>query len=53
MKIYGLDDPTGDTLDALLAAIQAGWAYSQRALNYGIPPDCDPAEGWIVDPATR
>jgi hypothetical protein len=48
-----LEDPSGDTLDALLAAVQAGWSFSQRAHNYGIPPDCDPVEGWIVDPATR
>jgi hypothetical protein len=48
-----LDDPSGDTLDALLGAVQAGWSYTRRAQNYGIPPDCDPVEGWIVDPATR
>lgn len=47
------DDPTGDTLDALLATIQAGWAYSQRTHNFGILSDCDPVEGWIVDPDTR
>ncbi len=59
MKIYGLDftsapsliqDPTGDRLDAVLAVIQAAWAYTQRARNYGIPTTCDPLEGWIVDP---
>jgi len=43
-------DGTGDELDALLCAVQAGWAYSQRDANYGIPADCDPLEGWIVDP---
>jgi len=46
-----LDDPTGDRLDALLCAVQAAWAHTQP--YYGIPPDCDPLEGWIVDPATR
>lgn len=30
--------------------VKAGWAYSQRDRNYGIPADCDPLEGWIVDP---
>jgi hypothetical protein len=45
-----IDDPTGDRLDAVLAAIQAGWGYAQRNDNYGIPPDVDPLEGWIVDP---
>jgi hypothetical protein len=47
-----LADPTGDTLDAMLAALQTGWAYRQRAQNYGLPPDCDPVEGWIIDLAT-
>ncbi len=44
-------DGSGDKLDALLCAVQAGWAYIQREQNYGIPVDCDPLEGWIVDPA--
>ena len=43
-------DGSGDRLDALLCAIQAGWAYTQRERNFGIPADCDPLEGWIVDP---
>ena len=50
MAEYMVQDPTGDQLDAVLCAIQAAWAYSQAAQNYGIPPDCDPVEGWIVDP---
>lgn len=41
-------DPTGDQLDAVLCAIQAAWARSQS--DYGIPAECHPAEGWIVDP---
>ena len=41
-------DPTADTLDALLCAIQAAWAYTQP--NFGIPEDCNPVEGWIVHP---
>ena len=44
-------DPMADSLDALLCAVPAAWAYSHRANGYGIPPDCDPLEGWIVDPA--
>ncbi|GFO96490.1 hypothetical protein ig2599ANME_0679 [groundwater metagenome] len=32
-----IDDPTGDSLDALLCAIQAGWAYDHREHGYGIP----------------
>jgi hypothetical protein len=43
-------DGSGDQLDAFLCAIQAGWAFSQRDRNFGIPLDCDPLEGWIVDP---
>lgn len=43
-------DGSGDQLDALFCAIQAGWAYLQRDQNFGIPIDCDPLEGWIVDP---
>jgi hypothetical protein len=46
-----VQDGTGDRLDALLCAVQAGWAFTQRDQNYGIPADCDPLEGWIVDPS--
>lgn len=46
-----VDDPTGDRLDAVLGAVQASWAYTQREGNYGIPVDIDPLEGWIVDPS--
>jgi hypothetical protein len=45
-----IDDPMADGLDALLCAIQAAWAYTQREQGYGIPTTCDPLEGWIVDP---
>jgi hypothetical protein len=41
------DDPTADSLDALLCAAQAAWAYRQQ-------PDLshmDPLEGWIADPS--
>lgn len=44
-----IDDPTGDCLDALLCAIQAGWAHEHRELGYGIPEGFE-LEGWIVDP---
>lgn len=42
-----LADPMGDYLDALLCAIQAAWAATQP--GYGVPKDCDAAEGWIID----
>jgi hypothetical protein len=45
-----VQDGSGDQLDALLCGIQAGWANSRHEQNYGIPIDCDPLEGWIVDP---
>jgi hypothetical protein len=44
-------DPSADALDSLLCAIQAAWAYRERDEDYGVPPECDPNEGWIVDPA--
>jgi hypothetical protein len=45
-----LDDPTGDRLDALLCAVQAAWAWTQRDTGYGAPSDLDALEGWIADP---
>jgi uncharacterized protein DUF429 len=44
------DDPTGDSLDALLCAIQAAFAWKQRDNRYGEPANSDPLEGWIADP---
>ena len=44
-------DPSADALDSLLCAIQAAWAYLERDNEYGVPPECDPNEGWILDPA--
>lgn len=48
-------DEEGDLLDAVLAAVQAAWAWARRddlSAPWGIPADADPVEGWIVDPAT-
>ena len=47
-----IDDPTGDVVDSVLCAIQAGWAYTQRQDNFGVPDNCDLREGWIPDPET-
>lgn len=44
------DDPSGDRLDALLCAVQAAWAWVNRANRYGAPAHVDPLEGWIADP---
>jgi hypothetical protein len=43
-------DPAADALDSLLCAVQAAWSHTKKAENYGVPPECDPDEGWIVDP---
>jgi hypothetical protein len=44
-------DPSADALDSLLCAVQAAWAHAKRGEGYGVPPECDPDEGWILDPA--
>jgi hypothetical protein len=43
-------DPSADALDSLLCAVQAAWAYTRKDKDYGVPPECDPNEGWILDP---
>jgi hypothetical protein len=43
-------DPSGDSLDALLCAMQAAWAWGKREDGFGAPPDHDALEGWIADP---
>ena len=43
-------DPAADALDSLLCAVQAAWSYTKRDEGYGVPPECDPDEGWIMDP---
>ncbi len=45
-----IEEPMGDALDALLCALQAAWAYTQREQGYGVSPMCDALEGCIVDP---
>ncbi|MBX3655275.1 MAG: DUF429 domain-containing protein [Ramlibacter sp.] len=42
------DDASGDSLDAVLCLMQAAWAWQQGAPRYGLPPEVDPLEGWIV-----
>lgn len=46
-----VDDPTGDSVDAVLCLMQAAWALLRRddALQpYGLPTAVDSLEGWIV-----
>jgi len=47
------DDPGADHLDALLCAVQAGWAWMQRESNYGALTSIDELEGWIADPSVQ
>lgn len=49
VRNQAIDDPSGDVLDAVLAAVQAAWSAGQQEPPDGIPRDCDPLEGWIVD----
>ena len=48
-----VEEPSADTLDALLASVQAAWAWSQRNDHYGIPLGVDRLEGWIADPTLK
>ncbi|NVO05422.1 MAG: DUF429 domain-containing protein [Rhodoferax sp.] len=44
-------DASGDSLDATLCLLQAAWAqqrHREGAPLYGLPPDMDALEGWIV-----
>ena len=45
------EEPGADALDSLLCAVQAAWSCTQKDQDYGIPAECDPLEGWILDPA--
>jgi hypothetical protein len=44
-------DASGDSLDATLCLMQAAWAlqqHQQGAPLYGLPPEMDRLEGWIL-----
>ena len=46
-----IDDPSGDSLDAVLCLLQAAWAQARHAVGdprYGLPAVVDPLEGWII-----
>ena len=43
-----LDDATGDSLDAVICATQAAWAWRRRRANFGLPARIHACEGWIV-----
>ena len=48
LKRACVDDASGDTLDAVLCALQAAWGWQRRSRNFGLPAGLDPLEGWIV-----
>ena len=48
LEKLAIDDGSGDTIDAMICATQAAWAWQRRDANYGLPPDAPPGEGWIV-----
>lgn len=46
-----LADPSGDLLDAASCLVQAAWGMLRAdspGPGFGLPPDLDPLEGWIV-----
>ncbi len=46
-----IEDASGDTLDAVICAVQAAWGLAQKLQGhplYGLPLEMDPLEGWIV-----
>ena len=43
-----LADGSGDTLDAVLCALQAAHGQQHRRRNFGLPRGLAPMEGWIV-----
>ena len=45
-----VEDPSGDSLDALLCAVQAAWAWRNRKRLFE-SRRIDPLEGWIADPS--
>jgi len=46
LRRRALTDVSGDTLDAILCAVQAAWASGQT--RFGMPAEVDCCEGWIV-----
>jgi hypothetical protein len=42
------DDASGDSLDAVICALQAAWGWRRRARNFGLPDRIESCEGWIV-----
>ena len=43
-----VQDASGDSLDAVLCALQAAWGHARRGRDFGLPTGLDPLEGWIA-----
>lgn len=46
-----VEDACGDALDAVMCLVQAAWGQQRHTLGvalYGLPPEMDPLEGWIL-----
>jgi len=43
-----VEDGSGDTIDAVICAVQAAWGWQRRRSNYGLPAHAPAGEGWIV-----
>jgi hypothetical protein len=43
-----IDDATGDSIDAVICAVQAAWGWRRRHRNFGLPDRIESCEGWIV-----
>jgi hypothetical protein len=43
-----IDDPSGDSIDAAICALQASKGQQYGGPHYGLPSDVDSIEGWIV-----
>ncbi len=48
VKKQMIDDAGGDTLDAVICAVQAAWGWHRRRRNFGLPDRIESCEGWIV-----
>lgn len=48
LKKQLIDDASGDSLDAVICAVQAAWGWRRRRRNFGLPARIDAVEGWIV-----
>ena len=43
-----IDDASGDSVDAVICAVQAAWGWRRRRRNFGLPDRLESGEGWIV-----